>query len=509
MTLSEDSILWALTHLRASGDSDLFPWACELDAFSASAGEVVSFLRQKHLSDINPGAARRFMVPKDEVSFRRATQLDPIDSLVLSTLIHEFGSGIERRRTPISERRVFSYRFAPDADGLLYDKSQDWTPFWKECIAKSYSAGAVLVLDISDFYNQIYHHTLENQLIDSGFPNQATKWILNLLKKLTAEVSRGVPVGPHAVHLLAEASLIPFDNALRSRGVEFARFVDDFLVIATASTESRKLLYQIADVLDKQQRLILNKSKTRILDPESFRSHALGMIEDRPINASEASLLQVIRKYSGGNPYATILLSAVADADLRMFSPSVIEGILSEYIAMQPTDFVRLRWFLRRLTQTGHPAAISFCVKHLDDLAPALADVCHYFLAVAISASTDIPSLAGELLTALRSDLIQSNEYFKLCVLSLFGRNALFNHYSELLELFDAGSTNIKREVILAGRFGPHLDWLRELKENFSSMDPWCRNAFLYTARSLPFDERVHIVRAQEPMSVTEEFLLK
>lgn len=104
MTLSEDSILWALTHLRASGDSDLFPWACELDAFSASAGEVASFLRQKQLSDINPGAARRFMVPKDEVSFRLETQLDSIDSLVWSTLIHEFGSGMERRRTPNSER---------------------------------------------------------------------------------------------------------------------------------------------------------------------------------------------------------------------------------------------------------------------------------------------------------------------------------------------------------------------------------------------------------------------
>jgi hypothetical protein len=245
-------------------------------------------------------------------------------------------------------------------------------------------------------------------LIDAGLPNQAIKWILRLFEYLTANVSRGVPVGPHPVHLLAEATLIPLDNALTSRGIGFIRYVDDIVVFARDQTECRKHLYTIADVLDKQQRLILNKSKTRLLNPDELRGYAAKMIEDRPISATESDLLDVIRKYSGGNPYATIMLSKIAPADLALLAPDFIESILSDYLAQSPVEFIRLRWFLRRITQIGHPGGVRFCLANLERLIPALSAVCHYFLSVALSGSHDMGAVAAELIAALEMELVSA-----------------------------------------------------------------------------------------------------
>ena len=79
----------------------------------------------------------------------------------------------------------------------------------------------VLYCDISDFYNQIHHHIIENQLSESGFPNQAAKYVVKLLESTTAGVSRGVTIGPHAVQLVAEATLIPIDNSMDFSGLNF------------------------------------------------------------------------------------------------------------------------------------------------------------------------------------------------------------------------------------------------------------------------------------------------
>jgi retron-type reverse transcriptase len=188
-------------------------------------------------------------------------------------------------------------------------------------------------LDISNFYNQIYHHTIENQLISSNLPNQAVKWCLRLLETVSAKVSRGIPVGPHAAHLLVEASLIPVDNSLVARAFRFCRFVDDLVIFADDEMTARMYLYQIAEILDKQQRLQLQRTKTKILSKGDFQKHCHEMIEDRPVNDLELQLLTIIDKYSKGNPYRAVYLSELSDEDFRTFQPSVVEKILSDYFA--------------------------------------------------------------------------------------------------------------------------------------------------------------------------------
>src|SRR5690606_31585083 len=101
------------------------------------------------------------------------------DSIILTSIIYQYGKGIEDRR--LSDKIVYSYRFSPDSKHGLYSSKNSWNQFWTDGYEKSEKYEYVLYCDIADFYNQIYHHVIENQLIESGFPNQVTKWIINLL----------------------------------------------------------------------------------------------------------------------------------------------------------------------------------------------------------------------------------------------------------------------------------------------------------------------------------------
>jgi hypothetical protein len=286
--------------------------------------------------------------------------------------------------------------------------------------------------------------------------------------------------------------------------------VDDIVIFTHTDTEARAALYSLADILDKQQRLHLQNIKTEILPSDKFRLKCEQMIEDRPINDLEKQILDIIRKHSKGNPYQTVLLSQLSNTELRSFASDVIERILKDYLDATPPDFVRLRWFLRRMAQVGHPGAIEYCLNHFERLTPAVSDLCHYLIAVAGTVS-DIrwPDVGSRLLTIRKAPLIAANEYFQLSVLSLFTRIAQLNHLSELLTEFTASAPTVRRDIILAAATAGHADWLRELKEQFPGMDPWTRRAFLYASYRLPKEERRFFLSAVGDRNPLEKLVIQ
>lgn len=508
MKLDANSVEWAIKSLYLHGDTDLFPKPIEIEILNDNLSDSVTKICDLDISTHQPSAPRRFIVPKDELSYRAATQLDPLDSVILTALIYKYGNDIEKRRRAISENSVFSYRFSSSLDGDLYQSHTAWNRYWEHCYKLAETHGFALIADISDFYNQISHHTLENQLNESGLPNQATKWLLRLLEKVSVKVSRGIPVGPHAAHILAEASLIPVDNSLATRGLLFCRFVDDVIVFAGNKISARTNLYQIAEILDKQQRLHLQKGKTRILKSTELKELCKQMIEDRPINDLEKQIIDIVKKYSGGNPYKTVYLSELSDDDLRTFQPEIIEKVLSEYLSQDQPDFIRLRWFLRRLSQVGHEAAVNYCLTNFEKLAAAISDVCHYFVSVSRNPEINWGSVGNKLIALLDNEIVRSNEYFQMSVLSLFNREPQLDHIPQLVALYKRSSDFLKREVILAAAVSGHADWIRESKEEVHAMDPWTRRAFLYATRQLPSEERRFFLKSITASSPLESLII-
>lgn len=492
MSLDATSVEWAIEFICDHSDGDLFPKLLEMEAISQKKTDFVKEVTGRDLNQLEPGASRRFIVPKDEISYRQATQLDPQDSIILSAIVHQFGQGIEARRRPRDQ--VFSYRYSPTVDHGLYASQSGWNQFWAKVKVKAAQSETVIYCDIADFYNQIYHHTVENQLIASGFSNQAVKWIIKLLESTTAGVSRGVPIGPHAIHLLAEATLIPIDNSLHIQGISFLRYADDVLIFCKDMEEARKVLNKFAQILDQQQRLTLQRHKTRFLNPIQCIVMANQMVEDRPINEEERLLLGVVNKYSRSNPYRTIAYSAIDEQDWKKLSTTMIERIIKEYLGKEPVDYIRLRWFYRRLAQLGHPGAINISIERISDLTPCLAGICSYIASVQSIEDEQWRDLGERLLVLLTSEFYGQNEYFRISVLSLFSRNPTLNHLAQLIELYKSSDPFVRREVILAAGNGQGIDWIRELKEGFATMDDWQKRAFILCAAKFPSDEKKYFL---------------
>lgn len=507
MTLSRDSLEWAIDFVSDHSDGDLFPKIIEIDAIKEKLELFLSAVEGKDLNTFSPKPCRRFIVPKDEISYRQATQLHPQDSLLLSALIYQYGQGIEDRR--LGNEKVFSYRFLPTSSDGLYSNKNSWNEFWKKANGLALSANRVLYLDIADFYNQIYHHTVENQLIASGLPNQAIKWVISLLESTTAGVSRGVPIGPHPIHLIAESTLIPVDNSLDSSGFNFIRYADDILVFCSSEKEAKSTLATVASVLDKQQRLMLQRHKTKIYDPKEFRTLCSEMVEDRPIDKEEARLLGIIRRYTGGNPYQTISYNTISKNDWRQFSTEIVSKIINEYLSQADVDYIRLRWFYRRLAQVGHPGAIDISLEKLDSLGPCLANICFYISSIQNIEPDQWKDIGAKLLQLLKADEIKENEFFRLSILSLFSRNEHINHFAHLSRIFNSSDSFARREIMLSAFQNKAIDWLREHKESFSNMDNWQKMAFIFCTSAFPKDERKYFINRFDYDGPFEDVLSK
>ncbi|MEH1888540.1 MAG: RNA-directed DNA polymerase [Nostoc sp.] len=203
---------------------------------------------------------------------------------------------------------------------------------------------------------------------------------MNLLESVTAKVSRGITIGPHATHFLGELSLVPIDNSLSLKGLDFCRFVDDIIIFCHTRQEAKIIIYQMAEILDRQQRLILQK--TKIYTAEELNQHCISMTKDQPINSDEENIIKIIKMYSSSNLYTSINITKLPDPQLRFFSKYFVTKILSEYLNNDEPNYTRLRWFLRRLSQVGISSGVEVCIDNIDTLTPAISDICHYLIAV-------------------------------------------------------------------------------------------------------------------------------
>jgi hypothetical protein len=235
---------------------------------------------------------RRLIIPKSDLSFRSACQLDPIDSLLFAAIIREIGRKIETRRVTPGHNSVFSHRFEAATDGRLYAEDTGWEQFWKQSSAHCDRFSHVVITDIADFYNQIYHHVIENQLAECQVADGYWHAIKNLLSNVSDGVSRGVPIGPHPAHLLAELTLIPVDNFLKASGYTFCRYVDDIHIFCQTRDEAHKIVYQLVEYLDKTQKMQINKQKTGFFSGEAHRANCAENVVDKPINAFELEFLR-------------------------------------------------------------------------------------------------------------------------------------------------------------------------------------------------------------------------
>jgi hypothetical protein len=180
---------------------------------------------------------------------------------------------------------------------------------------------------------------------------------------------------------------------------------------------------------------------------------------------------------------------------VKFSSSENISNVLSSYLEQSQPNYVRLRWFLRRLSQVGAPGGVEYVVNNLGRLLPAIGDVAGYLKAAEENYQGEWKHIGGKLVEALSLPLIQSNEYLQLVLLGLFSRIRDLNHAEDLVAMFDRSGPLARRKVVLATIHAGAYPWLRTLRFDMAKSDPWLWRAVLYSAQTFPEDEKDHWIR--------------
>lgn len=490
--LAKSHLQWALKHISREGDTDIIATPFEHDLLLKNKGKVINELNNIDISSHVWRDTRRFISQKDRLSFRPVSQLDPIDAVLFAALISQNKNKINNYLSPF-RANVYSHELVCAKSGEMYERQKGWTRFWEDSIEKSSQekCNYVVVTDIVDYYNQIYHHTLENQLDRACFSKPHKTALKNLLQFETDKVSRGIPVGPHPSHALAELAMAPIDGFLHQAGITYLRYVDDFHLFLESESEATIYLTRLAQSLDSQK-LSLNRSKTRVYSADDFAGHAYRKSISDPINSIEEHLLDLLSE-NVDDPYSDLDIDELDERVRDEFYELAIDVVLTDYLKAEIVDYQRIGWLLRRLAQLGVPSAATFVVQQMDNLLPVISDVVKYLSRVDFEEG-DALRLGELLVESLDNEVISNSEYLSTCILSSFADSPGFNNFHEI-ERFYSGNSMVRRKVMLAAHAQHKSDWIRTKKRDFSSSDSWLKRAIVFAVGRLPKDEAHNYIK--------------
>jgi len=290
----------AAREVAKHGDNDTLPFDMDVRfcgdeavALSSIAFGFYSELRDSQpLKDNHDRIAElhvhseRLLAPSGPTGFRVVTKIHLFWNIYLNGLAIAIAEALEPQRSP----NAHSYRFLETGGEQLFDQDRSWRAFKQATVKDATTAGddaVVVQTDISSFYEHVSHHYIEN-LINGlgGEAEPVSKQVNALLGKLFAGRSFGLPVGGQGARILAELFLNRVDAALAARGVRWARYVDDYVLIA----ENTSAAYRALGILSQglmDYGLSLNKSKTVFLSAKHYKDYVSSQLGEDDIEAAK------------------------------------------------------------------------------------------------------------------------------------------------------------------------------------------------------------------------------
>lgn len=492
MTVSVASRTLAVQNISSHGDTDVFPYPLENHWFHDEPDKVVDLLGL--IDDDFRGALARYPVDYDKsltavgyAGFRGATQVDPIWNAYLLSLVLEIAPDLERARVSISRRTVFSYRFNPSpATFTLFEPDLGWRSFQKEALERSDQFEMVVATDISDFYSRIYHHRLENSLLDATNRNDVVSRIMVLLRKLTPRgTSFGLPVGGNAARMLAELLLDRTDRLLLTAGVSFCRFVDDYLLFSNTRGQAHASLVHLSDVLLRNEGLNLSRHKTRFMSRAEFQRLSPVLDPDAAESKSEQEARRFLSLRLQYDPY-----SQTAAEDYNELSHEIerfdIVGMLGREIRKSRVDERLSRQLiksLRFLRPRMRDDAVLSLINNFSVLYPLFPSIVFLLRAVLPEMAMKARSKVHEAFRQLIGEgshvtLVPTNLSFAITVLAQDPDEDATRLLAGIYERPGVGPM-IRRAVILAMTKRRATFWLSDLLGKYNGLSPWEKRALI------------------------------
>jgi hypothetical protein len=492
--LAPASLEWALTHLSKYGDTDLFPRAFEIDAVKADWSSVKPVLQSIDLSQHATSADRKLLMPKGKSSFRAVVQLDCIDALLYAGLVYEAASAIERTRVDRALRVACSYRVSIDPDGRFFEAGSDgWDDFHAQSsqLAETPGLDWTLTADITDFYSQLSHHRIENALEDAGIPEERARNIERFLSQLTAKQSRGLPVGPAASIILAEAGLMDVDQVLLAKGYRHTRYVDDFRIFTSSKRVGVQALHDLTSFLHSVHRLSLQPVKTRLRRTASFKARELLDPSEVEKQGKVKRLKDLMAEFEKATGYSLGSEDAIADDDKNAAIRDNLVDLFKQVVSSTPVRTSLARHLLRRATALRTRVIFDLVLANLDELLPIFRDVAVY---LRVTVNEENAASTGAILTRfLAEGPYGALPFVRMWLLWLLEKRPSLMTFESALRLANdsADSLGTRPAALLARAYGQR-SWIRGRKETWANNGPWDRRAIIWCGAILPDNERRH-----------------
>lgn len=509
----------ALNNIIKHGDTDIFPFPFERNLFEEKFSESLKILEGYH-SNLDEALSKSpplTLVKLSQVGyygFRQATLIEPFWNAYFLSLVISLADLIEKTRIKEIDRRIFSYRYEWNEESALFFKNSNWIDYKKQCIEYSNSFSFILQTDISNFYPRINHHKLENELKRVDPVSDIPKRILKLLSAFSGTISYGLPVGGPASRILAELSLNHTDFHLKSRGITFCRYADDYTIFCNDESEAYKILILLSEKLSNDQ-LGLQKDKTKIMSSEEFRDiHQF--LDPKPIDdqsaEDEQKLLNISIRFDPYSPTANedyeALKEAVKEIDIiGILSREVNKTRIDQTVTKQAINAIKA------LPKESQLQAIKILLdsNNLITLSPVFTTIMRSVRSIYL----DLADEGKDLIDNSLLDLFKEKSYLTKIEMNLnYIIQILSLRYSSeketlLIHLFENESNHLlKRQIIITMTNWNCHYWLVDIKNQFTTLTTWERRAVIYSSYFLG-DEGKHWREHNKNIFSKEEILIR
>lgn len=438
----EKAIKLATANVLKEGLNDVFDRPFEVDLLKNKLfqqkvfGLLKSSLNGNSFESLSINKITHVLLPKNSAfDFRRCALIQPLDLIKYNSLVLSIADDIEKNRIPLSENRIFSYRLKPEK-GYLFNRFRHMTAFQRTTRekAKKKAVKFVVSCDISNFYDRLNLHRLENSLLSFGCDKNKVKTINELLLFWSNRDSYGLPVGSNGSRILAEASLIGVDRYLKEMEVDFIRFVDDYRLFAPDTTTAH---YWLTILIERLwiEGLNINTRKTKIEASAEYKKTKSSTEKDKHKDEKDRNPFKIIAGYGGTVPTKFRELS---EKESEVYKLKNIDELIEAIVKNDFIEAVQIIDLIKTIVSTEKYEYISTTIGVLDKY-PQLTP---YVVDALIKNAEKIPDTVCVQVQDLFSKKLDSRkyipEYLALAFTRILGskrfydKKALLQYFGEL-----------------------------------------------------------------------------
>jgi hypothetical protein len=309
---------------------------------------------------------------------------------------------------------------------------------------------------------------------------------MRLLEGWSHGTSYGVPVGPSVSNLLAEALLVEVDEYVLSTGVEYLRYVDDYVLLTHSEPECLAALHALGTRLLQSEGLTLNTAKTRVWQAKEFVMRRLA-----PESKSRTEIRRrIVDEVFGGDIYADVEYADLTDEQRLSVDSIDARAWLDESLAEEPADLDTVRFVLNFLSAFRRPELIDPVVESLPRLF-AVSEAVARFFSVLDRVDSRQQAQIGERLMSYLLTAQYVPDYQAMWLLDPFTKAPTWNSLDACRRLArNHRHALVRRHAVLALGMAGDRSALLDTKLAFEGMGEWEARAAVFACRSLPRDER-------------------